>query len=59
MTISIATETQSMFIRIVTQVYCVSLVIPHYSLKDNRLTSIGAIALARALQYNKSVEELK
>ena len=29
------------------------------SLRDNGLTSIGAIALARALQKNKSLETLK
>ena len=31
----------------------------HYSVYYNSLTSIGAIALARALQQNKSLEELK
>ena len=30
-----------------------------YSLIDNQLTDTGAIALARALQHNKSLEELK
>ena len=29
------------------------------SLRDNGVTSIGAIALARALQQNKSLEMLK
>ena len=31
----------------------------HYSLRNNQLTSTGAIALARALQHNKSLKELK
>ena len=35
--------------------FCVS----HYSLKDNGLTGTGAIVLAKALQQNKSLEELK
>ena len=33
--------------------------LPHCSLKHSGLTSTGAIALARALQHNKSLEELK
>ena len=36
-----------------------SSVLPHCSLNHNNLTSTGAIALARALQQNKSLEELK
>jgi len=31
----------------------------HCSLKGNKLTSTGAIALATALQHNKSLKELK
>ena len=31
----------------------------HYSVYYNSLTSTGAIALAKALQQNKSLEELK
>ena len=34
-------------------------VISHYSLYHNNLTDIGAIALANALQQNKSLEKLK
>ena len=33
--------------------------VSHCSLKANNLTATGAIALARALQYNKSLEKLK
>ena len=36
-----------------------SLVILHYSLRDNDLTATAAIALARALQHNQSLEELE
>ena len=38
---------------------CSHLTVPHCSLRDNGLTATGAIALARALQQNKSLEELK
>ena len=31
----------------------------HCSLRDNKLTATGAMVLARALQYNKSLEVLK
>ena len=31
----------------------------HCSLRDNGLTDIGAIVLGRALEHNKSLEELK
>ena len=31
----------------------------HYNVYHNSLTSTGAIALAKALQQNKSLEELK
>ena len=31
----------------------------HYSIRDSGLTDTGAIALARALQHNRSLEELK
>ena len=40
-------------------VVCLCLVIFHYSLRSNQLTDTGAIALATALQHNKSLEELK
>ena len=40
-------------------VVCLCLVIFHYSLRGNLLTDTGAIALATALQHNKSLEELK
>ena len=36
-----------------------SLVILHYSLRDNDLTATAAIALARALLHNQSLEELE
>ena len=32
---------------------------PNCSLRGNGLTANGVMALARALQYNKSLEELK
>ena len=35
------------------------LIILHYSLRNNNLTATETIALARALQNNKSLEELK
>ena len=35
------------------------LIISHCSLRNNDLTATGAITLARALQHNKSLEELK
>jgi len=35
------------------------MIIFHFSLRGNNLTSTGAIALARALQHNKSLIELK
>ena len=36
-----------------------SLVILHYSLRENDLTATAAIALARALLHNQSLEELE
>ena len=39
--------------------FVVGVFVSHYSLKDNQLTDTGAIALATALQHNKSLEELK
>ena len=33
--------------------------ISHCSLRDNGLTDTGAKALAKALEYDKSLEELK
>ena len=47
-----------MIIPICSQV-CLCLIIIHCSLRDNDLTDTGAIALAKALQDNKSLEELK
>ena len=38
---------------------CLCLIIPYCSLRHNCLTDTGAIALARGLQNNKSLEELK
>ena len=38
---------------------CCGVFVSHYSLKNNQLTDTGAIALAGALQQNKSLEELK
>ena len=38
---------------------CSFLSITHCSLRDSKLTDTGAIALARALQHNQSLEELK
>ena len=38
---------------------CVCMIVFHYSLRNNQLTDTGAIALAIALQHNKSLEELK
>ena len=38
---------------------CSCLIIIHCSLRDNDLAATGAITLARALQDNKSLEELK
>ena len=35
------------------------MITPHCSLYNNNLTDTGAIALARALQDNKSLEELR
>ena len=40
-------------------VVCLCLIVSNYSLDNNQLTSTGAIVLARALQHNKSLEELK
>ena len=37
----------------------VCLYLVNYSLRHNGLTATGAIALARALEHNKSLEELK
>ena len=55
-TIAMATETWNLL-------WCVCvwlcLIVSLYSLRSNRLTDTGAIALARALQHNKSLEELK
>ena len=36
-----------------------SMLLTHCSLNNNSLTSTGAEVLARALQHNKSLEELK
>ena len=47
-----------MIIPIYSQV-CSCLIIIHCSLRDNDLTDTGALTLARALQDNKSLEELK
>ena len=38
---------------------CVCMTIPHCSLGNNDLTDIGARALARGLQHNQSLEELR
>ena len=38
---------------------CCGVFLSHYSLINNRLTDTGAIVLARVLQHNKSLEELK
>ena len=38
---------------------CCGVLVSHYSLGHNQLTDTGAIALARALQHNKSLEELE
>ena len=38
---------------------CCGMFVSYYSLRLNQLTDTGAIALARALQHNKSLEELK
>ena len=46
-----------MIIPIYSQV-CSCLIIIHCSLKTNDLTDTGAVTLARALQDNKSLEEL-
>ena len=37
----------------------VCMVVYHYSLRGNELTDTGARVLARALEHNKSLEELK
>ena len=34
-------------------------IIPHCSLRDSSLTDTGAIALAKALEQNESLKELK
>ena len=54
----IATETWNLFNVHLTQV-CLCLILSHCSLRGNGLTDTGAIALARALEHNKSLEELK
>ena len=54
MRIATATETWNLFV-----VVCLCLTVSHYSLSHNQLTDTGAIALARALERNKSPEELK
>ena len=56
--IAMATKTWNLYIVDLTQV-CSCLIILHYSLRNNGLTDIGAIVLARALEHNKSLEELK
>ena len=38
---------------------CLGVITSHCSLRANGLTATGAIALAEALQHNKSLEELK
>ena len=48
----------SLVMIIYSQVYS-CLIIIHCSLRDNDLTDTGAITLARTLQDNKSLEELK
>ena len=50
--IAIATELWNLLLDIL-------VIVLHYSLRDNGLTDTGALALARALQENKSLEELK
>ena len=40
------------------QIYTLILILLHCSLRDNGLTSTGAIALAKALQQKRSLEEL-
>ena len=55
--IAIATETWKINVDLL-QV-CLCLIIPHCSLYRNVLTDNGVIDLARALQHNKSLEELK
>ena len=39
--------------------FVLCLIVYYYSLGDNQLTDTGAIGLARVLQHNKSLEELK
>ena len=38
---------------------CSCMITPYYSLRGSNVTVTGAIALARALQQNKLLEELK
>ena len=52
-------RTWDLFIADLTQVCCSCLIIFHCSFRDNDLTATGAISLARVLQHNKSLEELK
>ena len=56
--LSIASEKWDLFIVDLTQV-CSCLIVFHCSLKANQLSDTGAIALARALQINKSLKQLK
>ena len=56
--IAMATKTWNLYIVDLTQV-CSCLDILHCSLRANDLTDTGAITLARSLQHNKSLEELK
>ena len=39
--------------------FCCGVFVSDYNLGGNKLTDTGAIALAAALQHNKSLEELK
>ena len=56
--IAMVTKTWNLYIVDLTQV-CSCLIILHCSLRDSGLTDTGAIALARALEHNTSLEELK
>ena len=38
---------------------CSCLITPHCSLRHNNVTATGVMALARALQHNKSLRELE
>ena len=49
----------SSLVMIIYSQVCSCLIIIHCSLRDNDLTDTGAITLIRALEDNKSLEELK